>query len=402
MDAGFRTMAAKYSKNTTVLLLVTFALLLDSDAVQGWGALSKVEDLELDRQLKLLNKPAIMSFQTEYGDIVDCVDIYKQLAFDHPLLKNHTIQMKPETIPDEASRAYTHSNDVPNNISCPHGSVPIRRSTKEDLLMENYLKSLRMNYKHWYTSSIDISGHHSAALTFESQNYGGKARINVWNPAVTADQFSLARMCIVNGHAEETNSIQAGWGVNQFLYANNSRLYTFWTADGYQKSGCYNVLCPGFVQVSSEITLGLSLLPTSTYGGPQYDMLISLYQDQTTGNWWFMFQDKYVGYWPKEIFTSLAKSADFISWGGQVYSPIKERSPEMGSGRFPEEGYGKSAYIKQIKVVNNEKNGFVDPTDSATKIYADKPFCYNAIHNVLKDDEWGHHVYFGGHGNCTF
>ncbi|XP_042949735.1 uncharacterized protein LOC122281923 isoform X3 [Carya illinoinensis] len=85
-------MAAKYSKNTTVLLLVTFAVLLDSDAVRGWGPLSKVEDLELDRRLKLINKPAIMSFQTEYGDIVDCVDIYKQLAFDHPLLKNHTIQ----------------------------------------------------------------------------------------------------------------------------------------------------------------------------------------------------------------------------------------------------------------------------------------------------------------------
>ncbi|KAJ0513884.1 putative neprosin activation peptide [Helianthus annuus] len=27
------------------------------------------------------------------GDIVDCVDIYKQPAFDHPLLKNHTIQV---------------------------------------------------------------------------------------------------------------------------------------------------------------------------------------------------------------------------------------------------------------------------------------------------------------------
>ncbi|XP_042949733.1 uncharacterized protein LOC122281923 isoform X1 [Carya illinoinensis] len=152
-------MAAKYSKNTTVLLLVTFAVLLDSDAVRGWGPLSKVEDLELDRRLKLINKPAIMSFQTEYGDIVDCVDIYKQLAFDHPLLKNHTIQMKPETIPYEASRADVHSNDVPNNISCPHGSVPIR-STKEDLLMENHLKSLGMNYKNWYTSSIDIGGHH--------------------------------------------------------------------------------------------------------------------------------------------------------------------------------------------------------------------------------------------------
>ncbi|KAG7956575.1 hypothetical protein I3843_11G130800, partial [Carya illinoinensis] len=346
-----------------------------------------------------------MSFQTEYGDIVDCVDIYKQLAFDHPLLKNHTIQydcmqMKPETIPYEASRADVHSNDVPNNISCLHGSVPIR-STKEDLLMENHLKSLGMNYKNWYTSSIDIGGHHSAALTFSSPNYGGKSRINVWNPAVMADQFSLARMCIVNGHAEETNSIQAGWGVNQFLYVNNSRLYTFWTADGYQKTGCFNVLCPGFVQVSSEITLGLPLIPISTYEGPQYDMLISLYQDQTTGNWWFMFQDKYVGYWPKAIFTSLAEGGDFISWGGQVYSPMKEGSPEMGSGHFPEEGYGKSAYINQIKVVDREINGFVDPSESATKIYADKPYCYNAIHNVLKDNEWGHHVYFGGHGNCT-
>ncbi|XP_042949734.1 uncharacterized protein LOC122281923 isoform X2 [Carya illinoinensis] len=89
-------MAAKYSKNTTVLLLVTFAVLLDSDAVRGWGPLSKVEDLELDRRLKLINKPAIMSFQTEYGDIVDCVDIYKQLAFDHPLLKNHTIQLQEQ------------------------------------------------------------------------------------------------------------------------------------------------------------------------------------------------------------------------------------------------------------------------------------------------------------------
>lgn len=55
-------MAAKYSKNTIFLLLIAIALLLDSDAVQGWGRLSKEEDLELDRQLKLIIKPAIKSF----------------------------------------------------------------------------------------------------------------------------------------------------------------------------------------------------------------------------------------------------------------------------------------------------------------------------------------------------
>ena len=27
------------------------------------------------------------------GDIIDCVDIHQQPAFDHPLLKNHIIQV---------------------------------------------------------------------------------------------------------------------------------------------------------------------------------------------------------------------------------------------------------------------------------------------------------------------
>lgn len=31
--------------------------------------------------------------QSEDGDIIDCVDIYKQPAFDHPALKNHKIQV---------------------------------------------------------------------------------------------------------------------------------------------------------------------------------------------------------------------------------------------------------------------------------------------------------------------
>lgn len=31
--------------------------------------------------------------QTEHGYILDCIDIQKQLAFDHPLLKNHSIKV---------------------------------------------------------------------------------------------------------------------------------------------------------------------------------------------------------------------------------------------------------------------------------------------------------------------
>ena len=41
---------------------------------------------------KIINKLIKLFYcmQTKYGEIYDCVDFYKQLAFDHPLLKNHT------------------------------------------------------------------------------------------------------------------------------------------------------------------------------------------------------------------------------------------------------------------------------------------------------------------------
>ncbi|XP_022637381.1 uncharacterized protein LOC111241785 [Vigna radiata var. radiata] len=53
------------------------------------------EEMELERQLKLINKPPLKTIHTKYGDTVDCIDINKQPAFDHPLLKNHKLQKKP-------------------------------------------------------------------------------------------------------------------------------------------------------------------------------------------------------------------------------------------------------------------------------------------------------------------
>lgn len=35
----------------------------------------------------------LMFWQTEDGDVIDCVDIEKQPALDHPLLKGHKIQV---------------------------------------------------------------------------------------------------------------------------------------------------------------------------------------------------------------------------------------------------------------------------------------------------------------------
>ncbi|CAJ1970949.1 unnamed protein product [Sphenostylis stenocarpa] len=117
-----------------VLCLVTIGV---NSAVHGIQ-ITLEEDLELERQLKIINKPPIKVIHTEYGYIVDCIDIKKQPAFDHPLLKNHTLQTKPSFhVPIEK----THVRPIfgLEDDECPTGTVPIRRTTKADLIREKAL-----------------------------------------------------------------------------------------------------------------------------------------------------------------------------------------------------------------------------------------------------------------------
>lgn len=55
--------AALDSKSMIIIFLATFCVILGAEGVQEWEKLSKEEELQLDRQLKFINKPAIKSFQ---------------------------------------------------------------------------------------------------------------------------------------------------------------------------------------------------------------------------------------------------------------------------------------------------------------------------------------------------
>ncbi|WOL08704.1 hypothetical protein Cni_G17457 [Canna indica] len=77
------------------LLFLALCFLLWRRATAEAFVLTEEEEMELERELQSLNKPFVTSFKDEYGITYDCVDFYKQPAFDHPLLKNHTpIQVK--------------------------------------------------------------------------------------------------------------------------------------------------------------------------------------------------------------------------------------------------------------------------------------------------------------------
>ncbi|WP_411026272.1 neprosin family prolyl endopeptidase, partial [Salmonella sp. s58078] len=76
-------------------------------------------------------------------------------------------------------------------------------------------------------------------------------------------------------YKSDLNSIEAGWRVDPQLYRDyNTRLFIYWTTDNYNRTGCYDHWCPGFVQISNIIALGGTIFPVSQYSGTQYVITI--------------------------------------------------------------------------------------------------------------------------------
>ncbi|CAF2149336.1 unnamed protein product [Brassica napus] len=355
--ATFEESMASFN-NFVLLVLLTFTLILVIESAEECGAIpSEEEKKELERQPNAMNKPAIKSFKTKQGDIFDCINIHKQLAFDHHLLKNHSVQLKPKNVPEGIiSNNISWKADplqyLQEGINCPDGTVIVKSTTMQDLMHAQRLKSIGFSGPRNFLTernNTDVTGpHYAATVNFGPSNfYGVKGHLNLWGPQVSQDQISGAFM-----------------SVNPSLYQisnDHVHLYTYWSKDN-----------PKF---------GFSI-----YNGTQYEIRLSLYQvnsrfsnldsskpfvysyflnqeqDLASGDWWFAYNDENVGYWPASLFldSGFDKRANYAAWGGQVYSPVTEKAPVMGSGHWPGEGLSKAAYVNSIKVMTGFKK-VIDP-----------------------------------------
>ncbi|TVU06120.1 hypothetical protein EJB05_49313 [Eragrostis curvula] len=270
-------------RSLTVVVLAY--LLLGSDGARR-PLLSEEDDTALD----MLYKSYAKTFKDKYGVIFDCVDMYKQPALDHPLLKNHKLQVLPSSS--------TAGAPVPFGLqeSCPDGTVPVRRYVKRDKA---------------YTQ---ISGQHFAQLLIESEEGSqfqeASATIEVDTLIISAGQVSSAQILLVNeGISGRLIVIQAGWA-----------------ADDHNTTGCRNMDCPGFVLLSQTKTPGM-VLPTGTAS-------VSISKDTQTGNWFVFLDQEIVGYFPKEIINNMSGATN-VQMGGITYAPPGQGSPPMGTGVAP-------------------------------------------------------------------
>ncbi|XP_027352102.1 uncharacterized protein LOC113862967 [Abrus precatorius] len=410
------------------LLLLGFflSLLLQSVLVESsslnYTRYRKVSSLRLQRiqrHLDNINKPPVLTIESPDGDLIDCVHKRKQPALDHPLLRNHKIQKVPTKMP-KGMKVKREENIVSegawqmwhqNGTRCPKGTVPIRRSTVHDVLRAKSLYDFGKKQRRFpLTRRIDApyvvsaNGHeHAIAYTGSSQDvYGAKATINVWDPSIqVVNEFSLSQIWILSGSFDgsDLNSIEAGWQVSPELYGDSRpRLFTYWTSDAYQATGCYNLLCAGFVQTNSRIAIGAAISPISSYDANQYDITILIWKDPRVGNWWMSFGDgTLVGYWPEELFTHLANHATMVEWGGEVVNTRangEHTSTQMGSGHFSEDGFGKASYFRNIEIVDTD-NSLTSVHDILT--LAENTNCYDIKSSY--SNEWGTYFYYGGPGN---
>ncbi|MQL72592.1 hypothetical protein Taro_004917 [Colocasia esculenta] len=363
--------------------------------------------------LRRLNKPSVKTVQSPEGDLIDCVPSHLQPAFDHPKLKGQRLLDPPERPKGRARREGEETEASFQSWAaagewCPEGTVPIRRTTEADVLRASSIRTFgRKPPAGARRDSTNVGHEHAVGYAIGDQYYGAKASLNVWAPRVTTQsEFSLSQIWILSGSfGDDLNTIEAGWQVSPELYGDDCpRFFTYWTSDAYQTTGCYNLLCSGFVQTNNKFAIGTAISPISTYDGGQFDISLLIWKDPKHGDWWLEFgSGLIVGYWPAFLFSHLSEHASMVQFGGEVVNNRPwgiHTGTQMGSGRFAGEGFGKASYFRNLQVVDWD-NTLVPPV--SLRILADHPGCYDirgGINNV-----WGSYFYYGGPGKnmrCSF
>ncbi|GLT69278.1 hypothetical protein SLA2020_414390 [Shorea laevis] len=370
--------------NTKLRCIFFFAVsYLLSDGFVGGRRLGTIESKELFK-----HKGTVKTIEGKDGEVIDCVDIYQQPAFNHPLLKNHSIQMESSSSIPNVTNGKLYNAELHQgwheNGKCPEGTIPIRHAREDDHFAP---RIPRQNY--------DSTGHEYAiAYTNDGHFYGVHSSHNVWSPVTNFADFSLSQVWISSGPTEEVNTIEAGWQVTSL--SKEPRFFIYWTSDGYKDTGCYNLECSGFVQTNNAFVIGSFLHPVSSYGATQFEIAITIYKSY--GNWYLQLQDQVLGYWPRSLFTHLAIGASDLSWGGEIFDSGGQdghTSTQMGSGHFPSEGNGKASFVRNLQYMD----GGGKFKDAAVTPHATNPSCYDITmqNNVV----YGTHFYFGGPGHSA-
>ena len=244
--------------------------------------------------------------------------------------------------------------------------------------------------------------------------FGSIGRINIWNVSgPVGGETSIAQVAVIRGspmQAIEAGKIEA----SGFAPSKRPTFFTYFRTNGSASGDWiagYNALVDGWIQVSSTVAPGMSLVPwESSTDGPQYslDVEVRLWQ----GNWWVRAAGEWAGYYPNckggdsppcaqgTLFSAagIRDKASRLDWYGEVFdeSAPAATSTDMGSGAFANQRWRKAAYFRNLLYTWSPTqawwwgSGSISTTDS---------MCYSGDGPYYSSDpNWRNWYYYGGPG----
>ncbi len=244
--------------------------------------------------------------------------------------------------------------------------------------------------------------------------FGSLGRINIWNTTgPVGGETSIAQVAVIRGTPMQ--AIEAG-KIEHSAFAPSKRptFFTYFRTNGSASGDWiagYNALVDGWIQVSSSVAPGMSLVPwESSPGGSQFslDVEVRLWE----GNWWVRAAGEWAGYYPYckgadsppcaqgSLFSvaGIRDKANRLDWYGEIFdeSAPAATSTDMGSGAFANQRWGQAAYFRNLLYMWSPTQawwwnaGSISTTDSA---------CYSADGPYYSSDpNYRNWFYYGGPG----
>lgn len=253
--------------------------------------------------------------------------------------------------------------------------------------------------------------------------YGWDGYLNVWSPTINVpaggngEDHSIVQVWLQN-YDKVQQSIEGGWTVDKGLNGDLlPHVFTYFTTNGYAEDGDdlggYNSLNKGWVQYSSPSTTGRTVFPgiaittVSNFDGPQFDigMKFQLYKEPGSGllNWWVGAEGVWMGYYPASLFSNggLGSLVQWVGAGGEIYSGLKDpeaTQDQMGSGLQAAAGWGRAAYLRNLRIQSDMSGTMVDNngTASSDAAVAGGADPYTIEMGMNSGGSWGSYIFVGG------
>ena len=372
---------------------------------------------------------AVQSFSDENGSVFDCIPVEQQPALRQAGAAPATPPDLPPASADTSGVTQAQAVDRPtehvvqlhpdrrdqygNVMHAPDGTIPMRRLTIQNLTRFETLQHFFQKSPFGSAKPPSAPGGAAPAATAAIAqthrwahaaqgvaNHGGHSFINVWDPAIGANQvFSLAQHWYSAGSGAGLQTAEVGWQVYPQMYGNTKpAFFIYWTADNYKSLGCYNLTCSAFVQTNKTWAIGGALSPWSAAGGVQKEIEVSYFL--TGGNWWLYVGGgaaaNAIGYYPVSLYRNgaMATGAAEIDYGGETVGTTS--FPPMGGGAFANQGYQHAAYQRDIRYFPAAGGN----VPAALTAAAASPACYTSSLTSF-NPPWNATLFFGGPGGTT-